>query len=89
MSLLVVALLALPPSELVEEEGAVSALVLAALGALYKSEYQPPPLRMKPPPREIWRFARAAPHSGQSLSGASEMDCWASQRCPHASHRYS
>jgi hypothetical protein len=26
---------------------------------LYRSAYQPPPLRMKPAPPEIWRFALA------------------------------
>jgi len=46
---------------------------------LYKSEYHPPPLRMKPPPREICRLASAALHLGHIFSGASEMDCWASQ----------
>ena len=35
----------------------------------YRSEYQPPPFKMKPPPREIWRLARGSPHLGQSLRG--------------------
>ncbi len=32
-------------------------LSLLLLAELYKSEYQPPPLRMNPVPREIWRRA--------------------------------
>lgn len=51
---------------------------------LYKSEYQPPPFRMNPAPPEIWRFAAAALHEGQSLSGSSEIRCSASQTCPQA-----
>ena len=47
---------------LVDEDELVSEDVLAAAGAdeLYKSEYQPPPLRMNPPPRDICRFASRA-----------------------------
>lgn len=61
---------------LVSEEAAVLSPPSFLAGAeLYRSEYQPPPLRMKPPPREIWRFASALPQSGQSLSGSSEILC--------------
>jgi len=46
---------------------------------LYRSEYQPPPLRMKPAPPEIWRFALSALHFGQVLRGDALMGCSASQ----------
>lgn len=51
--------------ELVEDVDSldVAEAVAAELDAgaeLYKSEYQPPPLRMKPPPREICLLASAA-----------------------------
>lgn len=39
--------------------GEESLVVLGLLGDEYRSEYQPPPLRMKPPPREICRRASA------------------------------
>lgn len=55
----------------------------------YRSEYQPPPLRMNPAPSDTWRLALSLPHEGQSLRGASEMRCSASQAWPHDSQRYS
>lgn len=42
---------------------------------LYRSEYQPPPFKMKPPPREICRFASAFPQDGQSFNGSALMGC--------------
>jgi hypothetical protein len=56
---------------------------------LYKSEYQPPPFKMKPPLREIWRWASSAPQLGQVLRGASLMDCSASHWWLQALQRYS
>jgi hypothetical protein len=56
---------------------------------LYRSEYQPPPLRMKPPPREICRLACAWLHLGQSVRGAAVIDCWASHWWPQAWQMYS
>jgi len=41
----------------------------------YRSEYQPPPLRMKPVPREICRRAVCSLQRGHSVSAASFMDC--------------
>jgi hypothetical protein len=55
----------------------------------YRSEYQPPPLRMKPVPREICRLASAALHFGQSRSGSSLMLCSASHSWPQEPHAYS
>jgi hypothetical protein len=40
----------------------------------YRSEYQPPPLRMKLP-EVICRFARGWLHDGHSFNGSSEMRC--------------
>jgi hypothetical protein len=40
-------------------EDELSGVALAAPLLLYRSAYQPPPLRMKPAPPEIWRFALA------------------------------
>ncbi|AGP34972.1 hypothetical protein BE04_26220 [Sorangium cellulosum] len=55
----------------------------------YRSEYQPPPLRMKPVPREICRRAVALWHDGHSESGASLMDCSASHSCAQDVQAYS
>jgi hypothetical protein len=56
---------------------------------LYKSAYQPPPLRMKPAPPEIWRLAVAWWHCGHSVRGAALIDCSASQPWPQAMQAYS
>jgi hypothetical protein len=40
-------------------EAELSGVALAAPLLLYRSAYQPPPLRMKPAPPEIWRLALA------------------------------
>jgi hypothetical protein len=53
-------------------------LSLLDLLELYKSENQPPPLRMKPVPAEISRLAFASPHVGQSVIASSFIDCTAS-----------
>jgi hypothetical protein len=45
---------------------------LAGFADEYKSEYQPPPLRMNEPPL-IWRFAVCCPHLGQTSTGAAEI----------------
>ncbi len=45
----------------------------------YRSEYQPPPFKMKPLPPEIWRLAVCCWHFGQSSSGASVIRWIASQ----------
>jgi len=42
---------------------------------LYRSAYQPPPLRMKPVPREICRRAVSLWQLGHSLRGSSRIDC--------------
>lgn len=81
----------LPPPELLEALEALDEVELAELAELdseeeellaappeeelYKSEYQPPPLRMNPPLREIWRWASGFPQEGQSLSGLAVIDC--------------
>jgi hypothetical protein len=52
---------------------------------LYKSEYQPPPLRMKFPP-EICRFAVFSWHLGHSSSAGAEIRCSASQAFPQLVH---
>ena len=59
------------------------------LEELYRSAYQPPPLRMKPAPPETWRLAVSAPHAGQVLSGSALMGCSASQAWEQAVQRYS
>jgi hypothetical protein len=56
---------------------------------LYRSAYQPPPLRMKPAPPDTWRFAVACLQFGHSLSGAALMDCSASQAWPQSVQAYS
>jgi len=56
---------------------------------LYRSAYQPPPLRMKPAPPETWRLAVAWWQCGHSVSAAALMDCSASQAWPQAVQAYS
>jgi hypothetical protein len=56
---------------------------------LYRSAYQPPPLRMKPAPPDTWRFAVACLQFGHSVRGAALMDCSASQAWPQAVQAYS
>jgi hypothetical protein len=56
---------------------------------LYRSAYQPPPLRMKPAPPDTWRLAVACLQLGHSLRGAALMDCSASQAWPQAVQAYS
>lgn len=58
---------------------AVPLLLLPGFAEEYRSEYHPPPLRMKPEPPETSRFAVAWWHSGQSRSADSVMRCSASQ----------
>jgi hypothetical protein len=67
----------------------LSAAAFAPPVLLYRSAYQPPPLRMKPAPPEIWRLAVAWWQWGHSLSGAALMDCSASQPWPQAVQAYS
>lgn len=55
----------------------------------YRSEYQPPPFRMKPAPPETCRLAVAWWHFGHSVKGAALMDCSASQPWPQAVQAYS
>jgi hypothetical protein len=53
-------------------------------GPEYKSDSQPPPFKMKPPPpiiRRAWFF----PHFGHFLSGFSVMRCWRSNSWSQAS----
>jgi hypothetical protein len=79
------------------EAGALAAGVLAVLddvsafllGELYRSEYQPPPLRMKAPPPEIWRLAVFSWHLGQVSSAFSEMRCSTSHWLAHEEQTYS
>jgi hypothetical protein len=66
----------------------VSALFLAPL-LLYRSAYQPPPLRMNPAPPETWRLAVAWWQCGHSVSADALMDCSASQAWPQAVQAYS
>ena len=54
-------------------------------GPEYKSDSQPPPLSMKPPPAII-RRASSLPHLGHFLSGFSVMRCWRSNSWPQLSH---
>ena len=56
---------------------------------LYKSAYQPPPLRMKPAPPDTWRLAVAWWQCGHSVRAAALIDCSASQAWPQAVHAYS
>jgi len=52
----------------------------------YRSEYQPPPLRMKLPDT-ICRLACGLLHCGHSRIGSSDMRCTRSNSCPHSSQR--
>jgi hypothetical protein len=56
---------------------------------LYRSEYQPPPFRMNPVPREICRRALARWQLGHSVSALSLMDCSASHSWWQTEHAYS
>jgi hypothetical protein len=67
---------------LVEDDELESSLFLVALfdrfeGPEYKSDSQPPPLRMKLPP-PIMRRASSLLHFGHFLRGFSVMRCWRS-----------
>jgi hypothetical protein len=73
----------------VELEELLSPPLLAPPLLLYRSAYQPPPLRMKPAPPDTWRLAVAWWQLGHSLSGAALMDCSASQAWPQAVQAYS
>ena len=73
----------------VELEELLSPPLLPPPLLLYRSAYQPPPLRMKPAPPETWRLAVAWWQWGHSLSGAALMDCSASQAWPQAVQAYS
>jgi hypothetical protein len=53
-------------------------------GPEYKSDSQPPPLRMKPPP-PIMRRASSLPHFGHFLSGFSVIRCSRSNSWPQLS----
>lgn len=55
----------------------------------YRSEYQPPPLRMKPVPREICLRAVSWLHFGHVFSASSLIDCSASHSCAHEEQAYS
>src|SRR5690606_21293586 len=52
---------------------------LGAFGEPYKSAYHPPPFRMNPAPPDTCRLAASALQLGQCRSGASLIDCSASQ----------
>ncbi len=54
-------------------------------GPEYRSDSQPPPLRMKPPP-PIIRRAFSFPHLGHFLIGSSVMRCSRSNSCSQLSH---
>jgi hypothetical protein len=66
-----------------------SAFLAAAFGEAYKSEYQPPPLRMKFVPPLIKRCADACLQLGQSSTGGSVILCTSSHAWPHAPQAYS
>jgi hypothetical protein len=53
-------------------------------GPEYKSDSQPPPFRMKPPP-PIMRRALFLPHFGHFLRAFSVIRCWRSNSWPQAS----
>jgi hypothetical protein len=76
-------------SVFVDDELSLSFEELPGLEELYRSAYQPPPLRMKPAPPETWRLAVSALHAGQVLSGSALMGCSASQAWEQAVQRYS
>jgi hypothetical protein len=70
-----------------EEVDSVLLLSLLALrfdGPEYRSDSQPPPFKMKPPP-PIIRRALSLPHFGHFLSGLSVMRCTRSNSWPQAS----
>ena len=76
--------------ELSPDDEALESPVLLSLfdrfeGPEYRSDSQPPPLRMKPPP-PIIRRALSFPHFGHFLSGFSVMRCWRSNSWPQLSH---
>lgn len=79
----------------VVEEGAAVVVdeevdsVFFAPELLYRSEYQPPPFRMKAPPPEICRFAVFSLHFGHVSRADSEIRCSTSQALPQAVHAYS
>jgi hypothetical protein len=54
-------------------------------GPEYRSDSQPPPFKMKPPP-PIIRRALSLPHFGHFLSGFSVMRCSRSNSWPQPSH---
>lgn len=66
-----------------------SAFLAAGFGEAYKSEYQPPPLRMKFVPPLIKRCADACLQLGQSSTGGSVIRCTSSHAWPHAPQAYS
>ena len=79
----------MPQAPLAQGDGLLDAFSvevseLVDLLLLYRSEYQPPPFKMKPAPPEIWRLAASALQLGQSFSGSAEIRCSASQTCPQA-----
>lgn len=73
----------------VVEEDDEDASVFFAPELLYRSEYQPPPFRMKAPPPEICRFAVFSLHFGHVSRADSEIRCSTSQALPQAVHAYS
>ena len=79
--------------DVVEEAAAVVVdeedSVFFAPELLYRSEYQPPPFRMKAPPPEICRFAVFSLHFGHVSRADSEIRCSTSQALPQAVHAYS
>jgi hypothetical protein len=56
-----------------ESDGVVAGSPLDAFGDEYKSEYQPPPLRIKCVPPLIRRWASDFMHLGHRTEGGSEM----------------
>jgi len=55
----------------------------------YRSEYHPPPLRMKLVPALMSRCAVGFPHLGQTSVAAAVMRCISSHSFPQALHPYS
>lgn len=66
-----------------------SALLPPGFADEYRSEYQPPPLRMKPVPALISRCALDLPHLGQTSTGGSVIRWTSSHWLPQAEHPYS
>jgi hypothetical protein len=66
-----------------------SAFLAGALGEAYRSEYQPPPFRMKLVPALIRRCAEVRAHFGHSSIGGSVILWVCSHAWPHAAHAYS